>query len=669
MEENKQQFNLSDFGVSDDELKKQQEQFSLSDFGITEEEAKAIEPEPVVEPSVYDRFVDGLLGGVVSPAIKHITNQTEGINMYLGSETLKDIDNALINKANEYATAAKESERLYKESQATKVDTSVEDANELNTMVRQEYDEYIKDAKKLPSNTPEQRNLRLMKIANLQLEMKQKLTTVPITTLGEASGYNEVNMAGKIGEATPDIALSIATRNKSNTAQAIAEGALTLAKTGSVVEAGENALLTYVFGKAVSKMIPSVAKDVDTKFGKKVKELPEDERKSLEAALNKMDEFGIDRADEKARALVIDKLDLSKPTTEVSKDVISELTTARGKARDFKNSLYEQAKEVGKQTQSVDIVSSMKRATLDDNGVPIAAKDLTENQSKSMLDIGKIINRRTTGNATDMEVTLKELKKSRESAGDASYMYDSVIKDIEDKQFTLLDSIGKPEAFKEARQADIDYKALFFGKGKEKEGLTSGKAIKSVLEAQDNYDVSAKVLSQGINPDIANKLVNHITPEVRKDMVMDILSKGINKNALDTPEGVSALMSNYSKMDNNGLILMLGEVKAKELKDTMSALGVIQETIKTSGKFDKDISQDLLNLGAAAAAIKISPYASVHVAINSAKSIAHKGLLKKQKLDLIKRVQTKYKGEEARTMLKALARIPISEDDMIEEVE
>lgn len=39
MEENKQQFNLSDFGVSEEEAKKQ---YSLSDFGVTEEEAKTL---------------------------------------------------------------------------------------------------------------------------------------------------------------------------------------------------------------------------------------------------------------------------------------------------------------------------------------------------------------------------------------------------------------------------------------------------------------------------------------------------------------------------------------------------------------------------------------------------------------------------------------------------
>lgn len=60
MEENKQQFNLSDFGASEEEAKKQ---YSLSDFGVTEEEAKTLpsgvdatmtvggQPEVKIEPT------------------------------------------------------------------------------------------------------------------------------------------------------------------------------------------------------------------------------------------------------------------------------------------------------------------------------------------------------------------------------------------------------------------------------------------------------------------------------------------------------------------------------------------------------------------------------------------------------------------------------------------
>lgn len=60
MEENKQQFNLSDFGVSEEEAKKQ---YSLSDFGVTEEEIKTLpsgvdatmtvdgQPEVKIEPT------------------------------------------------------------------------------------------------------------------------------------------------------------------------------------------------------------------------------------------------------------------------------------------------------------------------------------------------------------------------------------------------------------------------------------------------------------------------------------------------------------------------------------------------------------------------------------------------------------------------------------------
>lgn len=610
------------------------------------------------KPSVYGRFISGLEKGIgnVGQGVKELPYALFG---------MEDVSNIINEKSQKLIDDANKTEEEWKQYASTVKNTDIEDATELNNTIRSEYENYINDVRKnMPSNTPEQRDMRLMKIASLQLEMKNKLAKVPISELG--TDIEKTNIAGKIGEATPDIAAAYLTKNMSALPQAVAEGTLSYSKTGDIKEATKDAILSYAVNKTATDLIPNVTKLVKTKFGKDIDKLSLDEQKSLNTALDAMDNAGIDKMDEKARATILNEIDFTRPTEEVSKDVLSSIKDARKNARQYKDDLYTEAYNIGDTTPTDNILGSIKQLLVDNRGKAITAKSLTSDQSDTYKDIYTILNRRKSGNASDFEVTLRELKDLKSSDDPTFFMVKKVVDDLEAKQKNLLSQVNKENAFTDARQADMDYKTMFYGKGNERQGTTSGKAIASVMEAQDKYNVSSQLLSQKIDPNIAEGLVQHIPEQTRRDMVMDVLSKGIDKEALDSPEGVKVLMTNYSKADPDGLKILLGETRADELKKNMMALGVIQEAITTSGKFNNSISKDVLNLASAAAAAKVSPYASVHVAINSAKNIASKGLLKNKKLELIKRVQEETTGDTKRTLLRGLSMIPIGQDDTLE---
>lgn len=413
--------------------------------------------------------------------------------------------------------------------------------------------------------------------------------------------------------------------------------------------------------------VPPVGKAVKggkklTAFGKAVKELPFDDRVKAERALDKLDELGAKSLDVEARAKVIDSLDLPTGSSEVGDMILSKLSKKTQEAKTRSDLAYGVADEIASETRVIDT-----RNTIDVLGAR-PSKDLKKKR-KAYDEIKAILTENPEVNAKTIEDKLKALKEDQRAAkAHLSPLYSKAIEDLTNKQNDLLKEIGQTGIYDEARDLWSTYKKEYRGE-LEGLGITGGKAIKSVLKSRDNFDTAKKILTAKIEPNRASQISKNFNPQERRDMVMSVLADGIDTGTgLNTPENVVKLVNNFEKMNKDGLISMIGRKGYDDTKKTIDALSFVESAVRVSDKKTMDIKDDILQLGAALAAAKISPYAAVHVSINKAKNIISKTALKNYKNQLIQRTK-EVKDPKVRRVLfdtiKALQPVGVATQEAI----
>lgn len=483
------------------------------------------------------------------------------------------------------------------------------------------------------------------------------------------------NIAGGLGKYAPDIATGVVSKAKALGTGALDFG-LEYARTGDMVQSMQAAVLGAVGAKAVDKMTDVLAKPTKTAFGKLVDSLPIDQKKSMDSIVETLENLGIKKMDEEARTKLIETIDLSKSTQEVSEQVTERLMQMRGRAKNIKNAEYTKADELASGTRAVQSTDFISLARKQNDGSILDIQNMTKAEKKVFKDIKTRLERAGSLTAEGIEKRIQELSKEayKKSNESEKYLYDRVIGSVDKpavgtlryEQNRLLSEKGIDGVYDTARAADQEYKRRYLGSIDGK-GSTAGKKVKSVLKAQDNANVSESLLNRTFDINLASQVKREFSSQTRKDMAMDVLSRGIDKDSLDSPDGVKVFISNYGKANPEGLKALLGKDTYVELKKNVDALALVQSTIETAGKFDDSIIKDVTSFTGAILASKISPYASMHVAINSAKAIADKKLIGKNKIDLIKRVNTIEDKKVRADLLKAIRMITIPAATLIAE--
>lgn len=453
-----------------------------------------------------------------------------------------------------------------------------------------------------------------------------------------------------VGKYVPEVAAGVATKAKA-LGQGVLEFGLSYSREGDAGKALRDAAIASGFAKAID-LIP--AKKTST--GKAIAKIPTEEiKKKTNKIFDNLEAVGAQYVDENARKLVLEGLDLTKDTKEVSNQVLGRLVQMKNRARTVKNELYRKADEIADTTATVDSSIFAKSALVDSRGTAITPSQLAGDELDTFKKITALLERNNVVTARGIEDKLQDLKRMKKSSDDSmSPLYERVIESMEAKQDELLDSIGSKGIYNPAREADMAYKREYMGKI-DGFGVEGGAKIHPVLKAKNNYEVSKKLLNGTIDPNLAEQIGKKFSSSTKRDMFFDILTDGIEKQALDTTEGVSSLISNFGKINPKGAELMLGKKGYETLKTNMETLGFVQSRIDLLSKTDQGIAKEVTNLIAGAAAVKISPFASIHVAINAGKAIANKKILKGKARQLVKRVKTMEDGSVKRRLLNGLS--------------
>lgn len=438
-----------------------------------------------------------------------------------------------------------------------------------------------------------------------------------------------------IGSIAPEFAIG-AMQQAKTLGQGVLEFGLSYSRSGDAGTAMRDSVIAMGIGKAFDKVLNG-----KTQTGKAVDNLAtKDERNTVNKILDNLETKGSPYINEEARTVILNSITPSKSNKEISDQVLSTLVKMKSKARDVKNEIYNKAHIIADTTPPIDSRESIQKVLIDQNGQVLTPQQLNIDEEKAYQKISMELSRNSTVSAKGIEEKLQRLKKMEKAdADDVSYLYTRAIEDLQAKQNLQLEQIGKPDLYKPAREADMAYKRDYIG-NIDGYGSTGGKNINSVIKAKDNFDTSKALLNGDINPNLADQIGRSFDTETKREMLMDVLIDGIDTSSLDSREGVTALLANFGKMNPTGVKRLVGGKIYNNLKTDMETLGFIQGRLDDLSKQDQDIAKDVLNLIAGVGAFKVSPFASVHVAINSSKSIANKKILKSKAQQLTKRVKT-----------------------------
>ena len=367
-----------------------------------------------------------------------------------------------------------------------------------------------------------------------------------------------------------------------------------------------------------------------------------------------------------ARERIISKIGIDVDDKTVNQKVIKSLGEELKRSKDEYTKAYEDAYVIAKDAGTSDIGDVIKDIVTNkygDRDAPLKGDKEAENAYKKIVSL---IGKNKVVDANQMEKMLTVLKdQGRAAEGSTSLYYQRAVDAISKKQEELLKNAGIDGVYNGARELwtkhKLDFEGEVFG-GQLPTGATAGKAIDTALKSQDNFGLTKKLLGTNIDPNVAEGLLTKISPLERRDMVFNYMIDGVNGTKdLGSPENVSKFVSNWrAARTDKGLEMMLGKEEFNRVNKLVNALDFTNQAIKGASKEDLSIAKDALEMTAAIAAAKISPYAAVHVSINKAKSILDKKLLKQEGGLIIERIKKIKDKQLQNKLMKTMSQIMIA---------
>jgi hypothetical protein len=132
------------------------------------------------------------------------------------------------------------------------------------------------------------------------------------------------------------------------------------------------------------------------------------------------------------------------------------------------------------------------------------------------------------------------------------------------------------------------------------------------------------LVDRKINLNQIGAAAKKMKPSQKQQIVQDILIKDLAEDAINSPERVRKVLSNYATMDKKGLVKLLGKSEAKKLDIQMNSLNEIELAIKGAKGHELSVTDDVLALAAAGATVKLSPYLAARTSMYATKNIISK---------------------------------------------
>ena len=475
-------------------------------------------------------------------------------------------------------------------------------------------------------------------------------------------GEDAWNIAQTTGELVPELAVAIASGAK-NSVQAVAEAGVTYAKTGSVGEAITAGGLSFVGGRLIDKIMGVGVKGTKTAFGKEIDKLETDQKEAIINTLDVLESNGIDEMGEAGRKKLIEKIDFTKSTEQISTQVKTELKALEAKSKKVYDDSYSRASKIAETTDSADvsdILESLKRGRGGKGKVDVPTKKGADTDAYDAYSKAKkVLTSNSTPNAQEIEDSIRLLKShQREATGTTKHYFDTAIDGLQKKQDELLEGIDKPNLYKESRELWKQHQREFTGSI---DGKGSGAKIKDTLTNDKGFNIATDILSNGLTADTAQDLAKAgLSKQVRSDMVKDMMTKGIDVEDIGRLDVMDKVLTKWKSFDKDGLKAMLGN-NYKKVKSEMEALSNLQDTVKFLSKNNKGegYAKDLENLATYSALSGISPFFAGKGVITTVKRMMTKSQAKNTKGKLMKRFKEVKDAGLRNRLIKSLSSVTI----------
>lgn len=348
-------------------------------------------------------------------------------------------------------------------------------------------------------------------------------------------------------------------------------------------------------------------------------------KETITKTLKHMEDLGIDNLSYGARDKILKNMLEGKIMDDktLSAAITSELQSASKASQAYKQALYSEANKIADTTQPIAMSEMLNNFNAFDSGSAFGKETQLAVKDAFIKDIKN----RPPMNAKALEEQIGAYKADlRAHAKDElKAPYSAIVKFLQDEQDKLLAKSGLSGTYDAARKAEKEHLALFTGRKVAGEyGQSTGAKISKAINQPEYYGVNQSIFTGTLSPNAANVYVNKIKGDMatREASVFNLITNNVED--ISSAGGINTIVQNYSKLNKDGVKIMLGENGAKQLETNMNALTIISQNIGDLEKIDKGLSKEIVNLAGAVMAFKISPYASVHVAINTAKDIANK---------------------------------------------
>ena len=366
--------------------------------------------------------------------------------------------------------------------------------------------------------------------------------------------------------------------------------------------------------KGAAKLYSIAKNRKATDMDKMLNDMSPDERRATEEVLDILDESDIKKMDEKARDTILEKIDFSKSSDEVSLALKEEIDNARKTSKDSYNALYDKANEIGDNSKPVDTIDISKGLRNRDK------KQYTSDENDLINAVLTKVNKANGRNASEVEVILRDIFEIKANPNPSEKrIIEGIRDDIKAKQAIALGEKNSG-VYDDARDAWMEHQKQFTGRVEGKEGI--GAKLGKIEKAEQVSDIPEDILGLSLNSKAVNGLDNlNLSKEVKFDIVKDFISKGVEKDRLNTPEGIKAIISNINKINPETLGKFVGKPEAKKMLAEMRALATVQDMVNKSGNVDDKLMDDLSKFVVSAGLLKVSPVYGVKGMAESSKRI------------------------------------------------
>lgn len=456
----------------------------------------------------------------------------------------------------------------------------------------------------------------------------------------EKFGSDAWNIGTTVGGFVPDVATAFAVSPKALTTVRGVVGTETILSSArhqlftstevptieKLKAIGTDTTMALIGMKIIDSVLPSSQIEELKTIAKKEITDPED-IKALEIAYKTIEDSDIDFLDYDARERILKHIVSGNIVTApvLSKAIKTEVNNAKIYLDNKIEDAYNTANKIGEKSVKSNYADMKRSLSLKEKEI---YESLDDDGKKIWNDFKVRMMKNPDLNARDLDKFSSEFKKhQRKAEGTKIDTYGEIIGFIENKQDDLLNKSGTPGVYDEARKLYRDKINRFTkqAKGVDKEMATK---LGDLIDNPSVFKVSKKLFTDNLDADSALSYRKIVKDRKNNDkIVQSVLTKGTDN--YKSQEGAKTIITNYKNADKDGIKIMLGKKKAKELDRNIKALELMVDAIDLAKGADKSMFKDAMDLVSAVALYKVSPYTSARISVGATKKLLTKNAVLK----------------------------------------